>query len=271
MWWTLLTAVAVPTTGCLAWHRWNRVQLYRRLASERTSLIARQHVGFDLPSPAESTREAFAREPIARIDRVLTEETRQAALAECAQHRSLIERSYVPGHKKGGTICYERVHRHLPICLSIYHSRVLQDYLSDLIGSEVRPTGDHDQSSCSVLMYTEAGDHIGWHYDHNFYRGRHFTVLIPLINRSAAGDGVSQSLLKQQRPGNEDAVFSTAANSLILFEGARIRHCATPLGDGELRIMLSMTYATDSRIRLSHEIARRIKDTAFFGVRALWD
>ena len=45
------------------------------------------------------------------------------------------------------------------------------------------PTPLHDQSSCSVLVYEKPGDHIGWHYDHNFYKGRHFTVLIPIVNR----------------------------------------------------------------------------------------
>lgn len=271
MWWTLVTAVALPATGYFVWHRSHRANLYRRLAHERDSLLSRHPVHFDFSRSAESLREEFARERILRLDRALHETTLQAALAECEAHRNRIERSYVPGHKKGGTVSYESIHTFLPACLALYHSPVLHGFLSQAIGEPVRPTADHDQSSCSVLFYTEPGDHIGWHFDHNFYRGRHFTVLVPLVNRNRAGDAVSASQLKRQRAGQADEVFSTAANSLIVFEGSRVRHCATPLGEGELRIMLSMTFATDPRIRLPQEIARRLKETAFFGLRALWD
>jgi len=31
-----------------------------------------------------------------------------------------------------------------------------------------------------------------------------------------------------------------------------------------------MTFGTDPRISLSFELARRVKDMAFFGLRALW-
>lgn len=274
MWWTVGAAAAaiLPPTGWLMWHRARRAEVYRRLASERGAIVSRHPAGFDFETPASGLRETFSRERIIRIGRALSPETLGRALAECESRRDLVERSYIPTHKKGGTVCYESIHKSLPVCLSIYHSPVLREYLSELIGLPVFPTADHDQSSCSALFYTEAGDHIHWHYDHNFYRGRHFTVLIPLINRNAAGDDVSQSLLKRQRRGLEDEAFSTAANSMIVFEGSRVRHCATPLGKGgELRIMLSMTFATDSQIRLTNEIARRLKETAFFGLRALWD
>jgi len=249
------------------------VDVYRRLASERGEIVARHPVTFDFDVPAADLREEFARERVIRIGRALAPESLARTLAECEANRGLIERSYIPTHKKGGTVSYESIHRSLPLCLSIYHSPALWQYLSDLIGTPVRPTADHDQSSCSALFYTESGDHIHWHYDHNFYRGRHFTVLIPLTNRNSSGDDVSHSLFERQRRGAEadDVAYSTAANSLIVFEGNRVRHRATPLGEGELRIMLSMTFATDSRIRLTHEVARRVKETAFFGLRALWD
>lgn len=277
MWWTVgvgaAAAAILPPAGLFVWHRTRRAEVYRRLASERGAIVARHPAAFDFAAAAASLAREFARERVIRVDRALTPEFLAQALAECEANRQRIERSYIPTHKKGGTVGYESIHRSLPLCLSIYHSPALALYLSELIGSPVRPTADHDQSSCSALFYTEAGDHIQWHYDHNFYRGRHFTVLIPLINRNAAGDGLSQSLFERQRPEPQggDLSYSTAANSLIVFEGNQVRHRATPLGEGELRIMLSMTFATDSRIRLTHEVARRVKETAFFGLRALWD
>ena len=42
-------------------------------------------------------------------------------------------------------------------------------------------------------------------------------------------------------------------------------------GEYERRVILSMTYCADPRISRFKEFVRRCKDTAFFGLRALWD
>src|SRR5262249_37848247 len=115
-----------------------------------------------------------------------------------------------------------------------------------------------------------AGEHINWHFDHNFYRGRHFTVLFSLVNRSANG-GNSQNRLERQHADGTIQAIDTSENSLVVFEGARVRHRATPAADGDLRVILSMTYCTDPRNSVLKEIIRRLKDTAFYGLRALWD
>jgi hypothetical protein len=120
-----------------------------------------------------------------------------------------------------------------------------------------------------VLFYEKPGDHIGWHYDHNFYRGRHFTVLVPIVNRSADGGGLSAARLKV-RVGEGEREISTPPNRLIVFEGAKVLHKVTPIAGGERRIVWSMTYCTDPRNSALQGIARRVKDTAFFGLRALW-
>ena len=78
---------------------------------------------------------------------------------------------------------------------TLYRSEDLRDLVSQITGVAVEPTPLHDQSSCSVLFYEKPGDHIGWHYDHNFYKGRHFTVLIPVINRDSEADGLSAARL----------------------------------------------------------------------------
>ena len=44
-----------------------------------------------------------------------------------------------------------------------------------------------------------------------------------------------------------------------------------PLGAGDLRVMLGMIYATNPRIAAGMELVRRVKDTAFCGIRALSD
>jgi hypothetical protein len=62
----------------------------------------------------------------------------------------------------------------------------------------------------------------------------------------------------------------TPPNTLILFEGARVFHKVTRLQENELRIILSMTFCTQPQASLFKGALRRFKDTAYFGVRALW-
>jgi len=72
------------------------------------------------------------------------------------------------------------------------------------------------------------------------------------------------------RRGRKARVIPTPPNALVVFEGAKVLHRVTTLAEGERRIILSMTYCTDPRNSRLQEVARRVKDTAYFGLRALW-
>jgi len=190
-------------------------------------------------------------------------------VAACAAQLIDTERNYVPAHKKGGTIAYETLAARAPKLTQIYRSKAMLRLISDIVGIAVEPTPKHDQSSCSLLFYEKPGDHIGWHYDHNFYKGRHFTVLIPLVNAGRDPDALSAARL-MARQGGKEIVIPTPPNSLIVFEGAKVRHKVTPIAEGEQRVVWSMTYCADPRNSAWQGVARRVKDTAFFGLRALW-
>ncbi|MFO0994688.1 MAG: 2OG-Fe(II) oxygenase [Hyphomicrobiales bacterium] len=179
------------------------------------------------------------------------------------------ERSYLPAHKKGGTVAYETLAQKAPAIVALYRSEAFRDLISQITGVTVEPTPLHDQSSCSILFYEKPGDHIGWHYDHNFYKGRHFTVLIPLVNRDSKSQGLSAARL-HAKLGGKDVEVATPPNRMIVFEGARVRHKVTPIAEGERRVVWSMTYCADPRNSAWQGVARRVKDTAFFGLRALW-
>jgi hypothetical protein len=179
------------------------------------------------------------------------------------------ERSFVPTHKKGGTAAYETLITDAPAIVAFYQSRDLKSLVSRLVGCTVQPTPLHDQSSLSVLFYDKPGDHIGWHYDHNFYRGRHFTILLALRNEGSATNGLSHAMLTAKIGGREVGI-ETAPNTLVVFEGALVHHKVTPVIEGERRLILSMTYCTDPRAFWWQQTARRLKDTAYFGIRALW-
>jgi hypothetical protein len=181
----------------------------------------------------------------------------------------MAERSFVPAHKKGGTIAYEALIAEAPTVVAYYQSPELMGFFSSVIRTQVSPTPIDDQSSLSVLIYDRPADRIGWHYDHDFYRGQHFTALLPIVNEGSADAGLSHANLLARLDGREVEI-NTAPNTLVLFEGAVVRHKVTPIEAGERRIILSMTCCTDPRAHTWQKIARRFKDTAYYGVRALW-
>lgn len=244
-----------------------RMKVYRSLREAQADILRAASARSGRLIAAPSTLPGFD-ERLATLERVLPEATFSEISADIAKLSST-ERSYVPTHKKGGTVAYETLCEAAPKVVGLYLSSQFHDLISGIVGERVVPTPLHDQNSCSVLFYERPGDHIGWHYDHNFYRGRHFTVLLPIVNRNAAGDGLSAARL-MVRAGDGERAIATPPNSLVVFEGARVEHKATPIGEGERRIVLSMTFATDPSNSLVQGIARRIKDTAFFGIRALW-
>jgi hypothetical protein len=205
---------------------------------------------------------------LATLDNVLPPDE-FSRLVENVEKLVETERSYLPTHKKGGTVAYETLERKAPSLVELYRSQALQGLISDIVKLPVEPTPLRDQSSCSVLFYEKPGDHIGWHYDHNFYKGRHFTVLIPVINRGREHNGLSQARLMVRQNGHE-RVIPTPPNAMIVFEGSKVRHKVTPIGEGEKRVIWSMTYCADPRNSALQGMARRVKDTAFFGLRALW-
>src|ERR1700676_5318625 len=252
-------------TGGLVYAKARRARLYARLAA-RVAQITRAHAP-DLTATATRSLPGFA-DHLATVPDLLPAPS-FAALAAEAEFLLAPERSFVPTHKQGGTVAYETLIASAPTIVACYHAAGLQELISRLVETRVHPTPIYDQSSLSVLFYNKPGDHIGWHYDHNFYRGRHFTVLLAIHNAGRAAQGLSHAVLEARLPGREIAL-SPAANTLVVFEGARVRHKVTPIHDGERRLVLSMTYCTDPRSTWWQGWSRRLKDTAFFGLRALW-
>jgi len=179
------------------------------------------------------------------------------------------ERVHIPRHKRGETVAYETLEQIGPELVSFYRSPELLEVVSALAGEAVAPTPPRDQSSCSILIYDQQGDHIGWHYDWNFYDGRHFTALLSFVNENTSKTGPSAAQLVVRSPLGP-RVVPTPPNTFIVFEGAFVRHCVRPLASGEKRVMLSMTFCTNPNASAIKQTIRRFKDIAYFGPRALW-
>ena len=178
-------------------------------------------------------------------------------------------RVHIPTHKRGTTVPYSDIRERYPEIARYYQSDFLADRISRSARIAVLPTPLHDQSSCSLLIYDRPGDRIGWHYDHNFYNGRHFTALLALVNEHHVERRLSSSELQIETDDGAVTV-PMPPNTLVLFEGAIVRHTVTPLGRDERRIILSMTFCSDPTVTPFRDLQRRFKDIAYIGVRALW-
>jgi hypothetical protein len=267
----IFMGAGAATAAGLTYLHTRRGKLYRELAVRVATITstssANSRRSFDIGAMPQRHVPCF-RDGLAVVAGFLPNQA-FAALRQAAERIVAPERSFVPTHKKGGTVAYETLIAAAPEMVSCYHSPELMAYLSRLVGVPVQPTPIWDQSSLSLLVYDTPGDHIGWHYDHNFYRGRHFTVLLAIDNEGTAAGGLSHAVLKG-RVGGREIGIATAPNTLVVFEGALLHHKVTPLLDGERRLVLSMTYCTDSASHWWQAASRRLKDTAFFGIRALW-
>ncbi|NBU97898.1 MAG: hypothetical protein EBS19_06770, partial [Spirochaetia bacterium] len=51
----------------------------------------------------------------------------------------------------------------------------------------------NDPNACSLLLYTNKGDYIDWHYDHSSYYGDRYVVLLTLINENKNKTDLSEN------------------------------------------------------------------------------
>ena len=191
------------------------------------------------------------------------------SIRDAAERQVHTKRVNIPIHKRSEAISYHELQHSAPEVIAFYLSPELHAWCSDVIGARVQPTPAHDLSSCSLLIYDRPNDHFDWHHDINFYKGRHFTALLSLVNTDAAGVDVSSAKLRIREDGVE-RVIPTDPNTLVLFEGAYVYHSVTRLSEGERRIILSMTFCTNTSASALQTFLRRGKDIAYFGLRALW-
>lgn len=273
MWLWIGISVGVLILIWASWwivHRWRRRRIGVKLARQREE-ICRQYSGWvKILSDKNLSVDDFQQDHLLRVDHFLDEECLHTLREEGLSHLDQGIRSYIPTHKKGRSLPYESLHHFAPHCLALYHSDTLRQWVGKVVGEEVYPAGVHDQSAASILFYDQPGDHINWHFDHNFYHGRQFTVLISLVNKGPNGSLSASKLMRKDAEGNAIEVDSSE-NTLVVFEGAQVLHRVSPTDPGDLRVIFSMTYNTVPKIGPMHEFCRRVKDTAFHGLKALWD
>lgn len=189
---------------------------------------------------------------------------------EVERVRPHINRNYIPTHKKGGSVSSYLLRQAAPSMLSFYQSPAFIDWLSRIAGVPLKQCPDDDPHACALYFYTEPGDHIGWHYDTSYYKGGRYTVLLGLVDRSTSR---LDCRLHTKEPGRgiEELSLSTDPGLLIFFNGDKLHHTVTPLGEGEERVVLTLEYVTDPRMSRPKRWFSNLKDAfAYFGLPTLF-
>jgi len=184
--------------------------------------------------------------------------------------RPHVHRSYIPRFKKGGSISAYTLREEAPAFLEVYRSPAFVDFLSRLVDARLSLCPPNDPHACALYFYTEPGDHIGYHYDTSHYKGARYTVLMGLVQRSEHCRLAYQ--LHKDVPGREtrEVQVATEPGSMVIFNGDKLWHAITPLGDGEERVSLTLEYVTNPAMAPHKRLLSNLKDAfAYFGVRAL--
>jgi hypothetical protein len=118
--------------------------------------------------------------------------------------------------------------------------------------------------------YTEPGDYIGFHHDTSYYKGKRYTVLIGLVNRSEH----CRLVVRVRKHGEAQEISETRIPmdpwTVVLFNGDKLWHAVTPLGKGEERIILTLQYVTNQEMGPFKKMFPDLKDAfAYFGPAAL--
>lgn len=199
------------------------------------------------------------------LDRFLPQEVVDHLLSEVDPTRTDVHRNYIPGHKKGGSVSYYTLIRKAPAILTVYRSPAFMDFLSRLAGVRLLPCPDTDPHACALYFYTEPGDHIGFHYDTSYYKGARYTVLLGLIQRTESRLAC-QLYRDDATRETRDLRVSTEPGSVIFFNGDKLYHAVTPLGEGEERVVLTLEYVTNPEMGTLKRFVSNMKDAiAYFG------
>jgi alkylated DNA repair dioxygenase AlkB len=200
------------------------------------------------------------------LERYLPSEIMDQILSEVEAVRPQINRNYVPTHKKGGSVSYYTLRRETPSILALYESPMLKKFLSRLTERDLLRCPEDDPHACALYFYTEPGDHIGFHYDHSYYKGNRYTVLIGLVERSQSCRLVARLYKGQPSREIREMRIPMEPGSMVVFNGDKLWHAVTPLEAGGERVILTLQYVTDQRMGPVKQLFSNMKDAfAYFG------
>lgn len=178
-----------------------------------------------------------------------------------------VNRNYLPGHKQGGSVSRHTIDQLAPFIAELYRSPALISLLEKLAGERLQVSPPDDPHAYALYFYTRRGDHIGWHYDTSYYAGRRYTLLLGVLDQSSCRLDYE---LHTRETGVRPVPGSVQIppGGLVFFDGDKLRHRITPLGENEKRVSLTFEYVTDQRMHPWWRLISNLKDAvAYFGLR----
>jgi hypothetical protein len=245
----------------------NQGELMRHLKLNIEQEVERAIEGLDL---AEIRRCYRDQNEFVVLERLLTRPTVDQFLQEVEFLTPDINRNYVPGHKKGASVSFYAILKQAPAILSLYRSPAWLMFLSQIVKAPLMLCPEDDPHSCALYYYTQPGDHIGFHYDTSYYKGNRYTVLIGLVERSKH----CRLVARVRKHGETEEIRETRIpmdpGTFVLFNGDKLWHAVTPLGENEERIILTLQYVTNQEMGPFKKMFSNLKDAvAYFGPAAL--
>ena len=214
-------------------------------------------------------REYWAQDEFLFIEQFLPPSVIGPLLDDVRRLEPGLNRNYIPRHKKGGSVSHYAIAEEGPALLVFYRSERFRRFLSGLVRADLKLCPDDDPHACALYFYTEAGDHMGYHYDTSYYKGARYTVLFGLVQDSSSR---LKCRLHTRQPGRApvDLEVATHPGSMVIFNGDKVYHGVSPSREGDRRVVYTMEYVTSQEMGRAKRIFSNLKDAfAYFGIRAL--
>jgi hypothetical protein len=182
-----------------------------------------------------------------------------------------VNRSRVPGVRQGGSVGKHTLAAQAPAFTAVYDSPALRALLHGITGEDdLLSCPDRDPHAYALYHYTQAGDWIDWHYDTSYYRGKRYTVLFGLVDRSACKLEVK---LHTRHDGDDVPVqaIDLEPGRFVVFDGDAVLHRVSPAEDGDERVALTLEYLTDTSMNPFWRLISDWKDAVvYFGVKGVF-
>lgn len=216
------------------------------------------------------TREFKSQDAFIYLEKFLPATVTEQLIAAARSVTPNVNRNYLPGHKQGGSVSRHTLDELAPFVAELYRSPALMRFLERLAGEKLLPSPQDDPHAYALYYYTRPGDHIGWHYDTSYYKGRRYTLLLGVVDQSSCR---LEYRLHTRNPGvpQVEGAVAYPPGALVFFDGDKLHHRITPLGDNEERISLTFEYVTDPRMGAWQRFISNMKDAiAYFGFRQVF-
>jgi hypothetical protein len=204
------------------------------------------------------------------LERLFPDAVTRPMIEEVRAVQPQLNRNYIPRHKKGGSVSYYTLRERAPAILALYRSPSFLEFVRRITGeAKADLCPETDPHSCALYYYTEPGDHIGFHFDTSYYRGTRYTVLLGLVERSSSR--LVCRFHKDDPQKMREVAVATEPGTLVLFNGDKLWHKITPLGENEERVSLTLEYVTDPSMTRGKRFVSNMKDAiAYFGFKSVF-